>query len=470
MEPDTVKTPKINKSTFTLGSGAIEKRVANNERKITVLKNIFKAQKVEIGDKITPKVNVLEESLVSTNIILTDIAGQLQKDFKSRLAYQKSILDQERKNKLGKRRDDEEERLESRKKVNSFIKSTADKVVKPFSSVFDKLVNLGGILLTGIAANTAFQWLQDPKNLKKITDIFDFVKENPFLSLGIGALGIGATLVLGRRLLKLVKFLDPFYLFNRFVRGKGAKVVKPNPKITTSGGKAVKENIFSRMLRAMTPGKNLKGEVAEQAGKQLVKRGVGGKLLSRVIGSIGGDFLFGVGGIVVDLIAAVARFKAGDTFGGLLSLASAIPGPIGWVFTAIDIARELGFAKNVPIFGIERYYKYGKKNKKMMAGGIGKEGEDYNVHKGELFTTDGAYKADFSGKFIPNYEKTLAKSKNNFNIQVFKTTEDRRKKKVIDKTNEIPATSFIAIDPINSFNAYMTETPKVLGFDNMVYT
>mgnify|MGYP003314020465 FL=1 len=134
MEPDTVKTPKINRSTFTLGSGAIEKRVANNERKITVLKNIFKAQKVEIGDKITPKVNVLEESLVSTNIILTDIAGQLQKDFKSRLAYQKSILDQERKNKLGKRRDDEEQRLESRKKVGSFIKSTADKVVKPFSS------------------------------------------------------------------------------------------------------------------------------------------------------------------------------------------------------------------------------------------------------------------------------------------------------------------------------------------------
>ena len=134
MEPDTVKTPKINRSTFTLGSGAIEKRVANNERKITILKNIFKAQKVEIGDKITPKVNVLEESLVSTNIILTDIAGQLQKDFKSRLAYQKSILDQERKNKLGKRRDDEEQRLESRKKVGSFIKSTADKVVKPFSS------------------------------------------------------------------------------------------------------------------------------------------------------------------------------------------------------------------------------------------------------------------------------------------------------------------------------------------------
>ena len=66
MEPDTVKTPKINKNTFKIGSGDLGMRVANNERKITTLKNIFKAQKVEIGEKITPKVNVLEESLIRT--------------------------------------------------------------------------------------------------------------------------------------------------------------------------------------------------------------------------------------------------------------------------------------------------------------------------------------------------------------------------------------------------------------------
>ena len=93
-----------------------------------------------------------------------------------------------------------------------------------------------------------------------------------------------------------------------------------------------------------------------------------------------------------------------------------------------------------------------------------------NLKSSKASNTLRAYKADFSGKFIPNYEKTLAKSKNNFNIQVFKTTEDRRKKKVVEKTNDIPATSFISINPINSSNAYMTETPKVLGFDNMVYT
>ena len=91
MEPDTVKTPKINKSTFKIGSGDLGMRVANNERKITTLKNIFKAQKDEIGEKITPKINVLEESLIRTNEILTDVAAQLEQDFSGRLQAEKDL-------------------------------------------------------------------------------------------------------------------------------------------------------------------------------------------------------------------------------------------------------------------------------------------------------------------------------------------------------------------------------------------
>ena len=52
MELDTVNTPKINKNTFKIGAGGLEGRVANNEKKITTLKNIFKAQRVEIGEKL----------------------------------------------------------------------------------------------------------------------------------------------------------------------------------------------------------------------------------------------------------------------------------------------------------------------------------------------------------------------------------------------------------------------------------
>ena len=68
--------PKISRSTMKIGGGlGLEGRVANNEKKITVLKNIFKAQRQEIGDKITPKVNTLELSLNET----TDILGVITK-------------------------------------------------------------------------------------------------------------------------------------------------------------------------------------------------------------------------------------------------------------------------------------------------------------------------------------------------------------------------------------------------------
>ena len=49
MEPDTVSTPKINKSTFSFG-GSLMKRVSNNERKITVLKNIIRTRRNNIGE------------------------------------------------------------------------------------------------------------------------------------------------------------------------------------------------------------------------------------------------------------------------------------------------------------------------------------------------------------------------------------------------------------------------------------
>ena len=124
--------PKINKSTFKIGSGDLGMRVANNERKITTLKNIFKTQRIEIGEKITPKVNVLEESLIRTNEVLGNIALQLNNDFSRRLQAEKDLLQKEQQNKLGSKREDKEERLEA-KKVAKFVKSTASTVTAPVS-------------------------------------------------------------------------------------------------------------------------------------------------------------------------------------------------------------------------------------------------------------------------------------------------------------------------------------------------
>jgi len=135
VEPDTVKTPKINKSTFKIGSGDLGMRVANNEKKITTLKNIFKTQRIEIGEKITPKINVLEESLIRTNEVLGNIALQLNNDFSRRLQAEKDLLQKEQQNKLGSKREDKEERLEA-KKVSKFVKSASGKLVIPRPAVF----------------------------------------------------------------------------------------------------------------------------------------------------------------------------------------------------------------------------------------------------------------------------------------------------------------------------------------------
>ena len=52
--------PKISKSTMKIGGGmGLEGRVSNNEKKITLLKNIFKTQREDIGERITPKISNL---------------------------------------------------------------------------------------------------------------------------------------------------------------------------------------------------------------------------------------------------------------------------------------------------------------------------------------------------------------------------------------------------------------------------
>ena len=71
--------PKINVSTMKIGG--LEKRVANNEKKITKIKNIFKAQKIDIGDKISPKDSPINVTLEETNEILRDVSEILTTDY-----------------------------------------------------------------------------------------------------------------------------------------------------------------------------------------------------------------------------------------------------------------------------------------------------------------------------------------------------------------------------------------------------
>ena len=152
MEPDTVSTPKINKSTFSFG-GSLMKRVSNNERKITVLKNIIRTRRNNIGEKITPKMSSLQESLMVTNEVLVDIARQLEQDFDSRVIEKKSLLQKNRAEKLEIRRQQVLEEKAENKQTEKTVKTAARKTIKPLGNIFGKVFELIKILGTGILVN-----------------------------------------------------------------------------------------------------------------------------------------------------------------------------------------------------------------------------------------------------------------------------------------------------------------------------
>ena len=204
MEPDTVSTPKINKSTFSFGSGSLMKRVANNEKKITILKNIIQTNRSNIGEKITPKMSSLQESLMVTNEVLVDIARQLEEDFDSRVDEKKLLLQKSRSEKLEVRRQNFEERLET-KKTEKTVATAARKTIKPLGNIFSKIFSLVKILGTGLLINAVvgnfdkiigFFSGDTFKNIQtKLTQAYQLINKHMGLIVAVGAGLVALSLV-----------------------------------------------------------------------------------------------------------------------------------------------------------------------------------------------------------------------------------------------------------------------------------
>ena len=358
--------PKINRSTFKIGSGGLEGRVANNEKKITTLKNIFKAQKVQIGEKITPKVNILEESLIRTNEVLSDVASQLEKDFSKRLQAEKDLLQTEQQNKIGSKREDKEERLEA-KKVAKFVKSTASTVTAPFKGIFQKILDFGKLFLSGIGVNAALAWLSDPKNMIKFDKLLKRITDRPIISLvAFGGAAFIIAEVIGRVISGFKKFIFTLITF-------------PFDLIS---GRAFKNFIPGMQKLIKKAGRNtMKGRVLKEVAEVGIKKG-GPKILGAL--PLVGNF--------IDIGAAIYRFSKGDIVGGFLSLGSAIP-VLGWGVAAVDIAREFG------AFEGSILEKQKKPDKELYTGGTFEKGEtiviDEQTPNPKRFST-----MPFSGKVM----------------------------------------------------------------------
>jgi len=182
--------PKISRSTMKIGSGmGLAGRVANNEKKITILKNIFKTQREEIGEKITPRVSNLELTLNETSDILNTITEKLSMDMSQRLRDQKKLFDEQRKQNLEDKKENAEKKLEEKKKSKIGTK-IGKAVLKPFGNLFDKLLNLAGILGAGLLGTNILKRLDDEDFQQKIKDIYNWTTKNwKAIAIGAGIIG-----------------------------------------------------------------------------------------------------------------------------------------------------------------------------------------------------------------------------------------------------------------------------------------
>jgi hypothetical protein len=119
--------------------------------------------------------NKVYETLVETNKILVEIQKQLALDFASRIVERKDIIRGKKRRAEKEKITRKEQSIESLNKFGSGVSNFFDKVTAPAKSIFQKLLDFFGIIVTGLVVNNAFNWLSDKNNQKKLSETLGFV-------------------------------------------------------------------------------------------------------------------------------------------------------------------------------------------------------------------------------------------------------------------------------------------------------
>ena len=204
MEPDTVSKPKINRNTFKIGSGDLQQQVASNTKRIRVISTMLRSsRRGRSTEGLTPQSTNIQQSLEQSNLILADIAIQLQQDFDSRQQIENRLLQKNREDQLELRRRNKEEDIEYQKSEKKITKSTK-KIKGPLDSLFGIigkiLLLFGGLVLikTLIKPGTVDAIVNSEKlNQAKetLTGVFDTLTKNMKALLALGGVFLGLGLV-----------------------------------------------------------------------------------------------------------------------------------------------------------------------------------------------------------------------------------------------------------------------------------
>ncbi len=206
-----VNPSKFMGSSFAAGN-QLEKRVATNERKITILKNILKMR--QQSENIGKTLIGIQES-VDSIAETTDLQYKqdLKEDERDRLSSERAKANKK------------EKALET---VSSGIMKGAQKVLAPVKNLFDEITKFVVTVLLGMGVVRLLKWFNDPANKGKLAAIGKFLKDwwpallaglmafFPAL-LGPGGMIIGTVVLLAWGIPKIIAAVKSIFGMNKEV-------------------------------------------------------------------------------------------------------------------------------------------------------------------------------------------------------------------------------------------------------------
>ena len=439
MEPDVVSNqPKINRNTFKIGSGDLQQQVANNTKRIRVISTMLRSNRRRSADGLSPQATNIQQSLEQSNLILADIAIQLESDFQDRENREKRLLLRSREEKLELRRRNIEQDLEYKKTEKKITKSS-NKIKGPIQGIFKTLGKIlllfGGLVLIGALLKPgAISNIIESKEFQNakvaLETTFEVLTKNMKAILIVAGAIVG--LKLAASLVAIVKV------------GAGILAILANPLLIAGIGilyAAAKQGLGKDEKDVIKELEQMGGFSKENRDKLIAKK------QAELDAETSKNILLQRPGLIAALKKDIKFLQTG----GMGS-----PDFDGEYRQKIDFEKiESGASYEESILKKGRDFHRGGYN----PSGVGR------VHAGEFVLQKSA--VDKIG-----LEKLYAMNSGNPVTFTFDDLPpiDMRTKKTIDQKNNISATQVIRVSSTNNNNALMNEVPILFGFDNLVYT
>ena len=253
-----INPSKFMGASFAAGKG-LEEKVNNNSRKITLLKNIIKEQKITTGEKLaslSPSADN-KEGLQSMVASIAASVGSIKETLLKQQEFDKKTAlkagQEEEKDKRTKR----EKLLES--KVFKAFTGTAQKILSPVKSVFDQVIDFISTIIFGRVIMKLIDWWADPANGKKMQSIIKFTKDYwPAILAGVVLFGTSFGGMISTLLVNMTGWIVKMGIAT-------AKLIASNPYVAAIVGGAAVIGGAAWMLNR-NKNKEVEGEVGGEEG------------------------------------------------------------------------------------------------------------------------------------------------------------------------------------------------------------